>query len=261
MSEVRGGRVDMVIHTGDVFDTAHPGAHAEAAAALLAEAASLVPTVVLAGNHDKRGLAPILGAHPALVLVDHPRRMRVGGLELACIPYQRFSETFATAARALEITTADLVLCHQTFHGHAVPGFMFRVGSHRDVVGPQHLPDREFVALCGHIHTRQVVRTAGATVVTPGSTERTAFAEASETKGYALIEVGRGVQWRFVDTPTRPMVVARGPRDLDRVEPGALVRAEADLHEDVRQRGGWIAPGKVGRPLPPGPRPRQLGLL
>jgi DNA repair exonuclease SbcCD nuclease subunit len=112
--------------------------------------------------------------------------------------------------------------------------------------------------MCGHLHPRQVVRVGGAQVVMPGSTERTAFSEAGETKGYAIWTLGAQVSWAFVDLPGRPLVRVDGPADLDRVVPGAIVRGELDPAE-VTARGGW--PVRVAPRAPRPPPPPQLGLF
>ena len=49
--------VDLVVHTGDLFDRSRPPRKAaEEAIAALAAVARRVPVIVLRGNHDRRGL-------------------------------------------------------------------------------------------------------------------------------------------------------------------------------------------------------------
>ncbi len=57
------GEVDAVVHTGDLFDRSQPPRRAVLAAAeWLGQVARRVPVVVMAGNHDRRGLARYLAA-------------------------------------------------------------------------------------------------------------------------------------------------------------------------------------------------------
>jgi predicted phosphodiesterase len=205
----------------------------------LTELAHRVPVVVIAGDHDRRGLRRHLptGA-PGLIVVDEPTRLPVD----------------------------DLLVCLQSFDGAQVPGLTFRVGKQRETVGAQHLPPCVRFVLCGHIHPRQVVEVGDAVVVHPGSTERTSFHERHEVKGIARWELGREVLWHFEDLDTRPMCVVGEHADLGEVVPEGLVRIPAlswtpELETQVLDRGGWLwgAPPEAARAAPP--RSAQLGLF
>ncbi|MEQ1502506.1 MAG: metallophosphoesterase, partial [Myxococcota bacterium] len=187
--------VDLVVHSGDLFDRSAPDRVAVAVARrLLGEAARRVPVVIIPGNHDRVGLTATIGGLPGVHVADVPERRVVGGLALGLVPYCRTAEAFAAAVAGFG--AVDLVVAHQAFDGHRLPpspgraaGFRFRVGAQAETIGAQHLPRAVRHVACGHLHPRQVVEVGHATVVTPGSTERTAFAEAGQTKGYA--------RWRF----------------------------------------------------------------
>lgn len=265
------GEVDLVVHTGDLYDRSRPPRRAVAAAArLLTGLARHTPVVVLAGNHDRRGLkltVPL--TQRDLHVVDQADRIIVGDLALAVVPYLSDARGWAAAARRAVGPGADLLLCHQAVDGCRVPGFTFRVGRQRDTLGPQHLPTGPAHVLCGHIHPRQVVALGDATVVMPGSTERTSFSERRQTKGAAIWELGRTTTWRWLDLPTRPMRVVGDEDDLAAVRPGDLVRTATsspdlapELDAACLARGGFITGPPPGSP-PPQPRPprRQLGLF
>lgn len=65
---------DLIVHTGDVFDRSRPPARAvREAVDLLVETARRVPVVLLAGNHDRRGLRPSLPTAAAGLLRVHDR--------------------------------------------------------------------------------------------------------------------------------------------------------------------------------------------
>lgn len=276
------GEVDAVVHTGDVFDRSRPPQQAVLfAAELLVLAARRVPVVVMAGNHDKRGLLRYLpDAAPNLHVVDRPRRLEFGGLALGVVPFERTAAGFAVAARVATGPGVDLLLAHQAFDGHRVPTgfvrtpegaerpsrwFTFREGVQADTIGPEHLPPGVRWVLDGHLHPRQVVECGEATVVCPGSTLRTSFAERTHEKGAAVWTFGRTVGWQFTTVRSRPMHLVRGERDLAALEPGNLVRIAVSrgsapeyaeqLARDTLARGGWL----VGRPA--AKRPRQVPSL
>jgi DNA repair exonuclease SbcCD nuclease subunit len=105
------------------------------------------------------------------------------------------------------------------------------------------------------------VRVGEATVLCPGSTERTAFSEAGQTKGYARWSLaGDRGDWRFVDLPTRALRVVKERADLDGVEPGDVVRCSARWEREVRARGAFCRLERAQLPLF-GASPRSRGDL
>jgi len=252
------GEVDLVVHAGDVFDRSRPPMPAvRAAASLLRRVVARVPVVLLAGNHDRRGLWPHLGGiGPGLHIVDAPMRLRVAGVLLALVPHHREASAWAHSARSVVGGGVDLLVTHQAFAGARVPGFTFRVGHPPETVDSRHLPEGVPAVLNGHIHPRQVLDCGGVPVVYPGSTERTSTSEAGQTKGFALWELGLRPSWRFVDLVSRPLVRVDAPRDAGRVRPGALVSivpaALRRLAPLVAARGGIVAlpPSTAQRGLP-----------
>ena len=246
------GEVDLVIHSGDVFDRSRPPPRDVARALeVLSDVARRVPVFVIAGNHDRLGISRhATVAVPRLTLVDDPRRIEHGGAAFGFVPYAPTAEAFAAATARLG--AVDLLVCHQAFDGVEVPRpggrpFTFRVGRQRDTVGPEHLGPVGAVA-CGHIHPRQVVRYGAVPVVHPGSTERTAFVERDQTKGFALWHLGSRSTWRFVDLPSRPMRVVSSPDDLNVVRPGdqVVVRDRAWLGPAL-ERGALVVPPRRER--------------
>lgn len=258
------GEVDLVVHAGDVFDRSRPPPRAVAEArALLVDLSRRVPVLVLAGNHDRRGLQVHLGAGAGtLTVVDRPCAVSIAGLRIACVPHQRLATDWAATARAAVGGGVDLMVTHQAFAGAEVPGFVFRVGGPSETVDERHLPDGVLAVLNGHIHPRQVLRCGDADVVYPGSTERTSFSESGQQKGTALWTWGTRPRWRWVDHPTRGMRRVVGEHELDRVVPGELVGVPTPRLKDwgpaVHARGGILA-------LPPArsraPDRRQLRLF
>lgn len=269
------GEVDAVVHTGDVFDRSRPPRQALLfAAELLVLAARQVPVVVMAGNHDRRGLLRYLPmSAPNLHVVDRPDRVVIRGVAFGVVPFERTAAGFAVAARVATGPGVDLLLAHQAFHGHRVPTsfergphgprpsrwFTFREGVQADTIGEEHLPRGVRWVLCGHLHPRQVVEVGEATVVCPGSTVRTSFAERAHEKGAAVWTLAGSVGWQFTDIRSRPMHLIEQEADLAHVRPGDLVRVgrspvgevAEELAREVLARGGWL----VGRPPAARPKP------
>ena len=257
------GEVDLVVHSGDLFDRSRPPGRAIAeAAALFAEVARVVPTLLMNGNHDWRGYRRVFPVPPAgLDVVDRPARRVFGDVVLALVPWAPDAARWAAHAREAVAGGADVLVAHQAFDGARVPGFTFRVGVQVDTVGPAHLPKGVRHVMCGHLHPRQRVGVGEACVVMPGSTERTAFSERDQTKGVALWSFGRSVEASFLDVAARPMVRITSRADLAAVVPGAMVRidaADVDAAE-VEARGAWCV-DRPPRRAPPPPVP-QLGLF
>jgi DNA repair exonuclease SbcCD nuclease subunit len=88
------------------------------------------------------------------------------------------------------------------------PGnFTFRFGA--DVIRTADLPPAVAVTLSGHIHRHQVLRLPGRPpVIYAGSVERTSFAEASETKGFVVLQLSQSGlgSFEFRPLPAKPMV-------------------------------------------------------
>ena len=278
------GEVDLVVHTGDVFDRSRPPRRVvQAAAELFALVARRVPTVLMAGNHDRRGLLRHLPVQVAgLHVIDRPTRLEVGGLALGVVPFERTAAGWAVAAQLAVGPGVDLLLAHQAFHGHAVPTafregvggeeparwFRFRTGVQADTIGEEHVPASVRHVLCGHLHPRQVVEVGEATVVCPGSTVRTSFAERHVPCSVAHWGLDREVSWAFRDVPSRPMHVvaegAAGEAALARVRPGDLVRVASEARlRLVHARGGWVvgAARPERAPRASSPSSAQLTLL
>jgi DNA repair exonuclease SbcCD nuclease subunit len=256
------GEVDLVLHAGDLFDARTPSRKLQRwTFELLGRVATQVPVVLIPGNHDP---ASLLRKHrlppPDLHIVDAPMRLVFGDLAIAAVPFKRTVGGFQRAAAEAVGPGADALLLHQAVQGCRVPRFTFRVGKPAGTIGLEHLPSGPRWAMGGHLHPRQSVCVGELEVVYPGATCRTAAAEGSASKGYALWEFGRRARWRFVDLPGRPFHIVRQPADLEAVQAEDLVRVSnqqqevyAELFHAARARGAWV----VGRGASEQPRVRR----
>lgn len=247
LEPARRGRVDLVVHGGDLLfrSRVSAGLVMRALEPLLEVADTGVPVVLVPGNHERSAIPyPVLASHDRLHLFDRPRtiRLEIDGLavDLVGFPCQRdrirttFQDLLTQAEESGPPADIRLLCLHQTVEGARVgpADFCFRGGA--DVIPGRDLPAGFAAVLAGHIHRHQVLthdlrgRPLAMPVFYPGSVERTSTAERDEPKGSLMLEVapdrsagGRIRRWSFRPLPTRPMVTAEitpGHRDLGDVE-------------------------------------------
>jgi len=200
LAPARAGEVDAVLHAGDLlYRSRVPAWLSDAALApLRAVADAGVPVLLIPGNHERGQLPhPLLALHRNLHVFDRPRTvaLEAGGVRVAFagFPYAhgvraRFDELLAAATAGAPDADVRLLCLHHCVEGATCgPGdFTFRDGP--DVIPRSALPREVEAVLCGHVHRHQVLRAPGLPpVIYSGSTERTSFAEAGETKGVVLL--------------------------------------------------------------------------
>lgn len=238
-------RVDLVLHAGDLFDSAEPHSRAVAAAAepLRALAAQGIPVVVVPGNHERSVIpATLLLNHPSIHVLSTPRTVpfafAAGTIAVSGFPCVRHASAArfdaALADTGWDATAAQwrVLLVHQTFEGAVCsPGnFRFRAGD--DVVPRTAVPAAFDYVAAGHIHRHQVLASHpdGPPIVYAGASDRISFAELNEPKGAVLIELSAaGVTWRFLEHDVRPLCVT--PIDVTGHSRAALL---AELENRVR---------------------------
>ncbi|NIO02219.1 MAG: metallophosphoesterase [Candidatus Latescibacteria bacterium] len=225
-------RADLVIHGGDFFFRSRvPKKIIDLAYGPLFEfAAHGIPFLIVPGNHERSELPTSLYlAHPNIYVFNRPRTYTfdIAGAKIgiAGFPFERgdirsrFGSVLAQTGWDREQSDVNLLCIHQAVEGAQVgpSNYTFRHGE--DVVKIDDPPAEFMAVLAGHIHRKQIfTRRAGrnrgeVTVIYPGSTERTSFAEKMEEKGFFEITLTRidGSQWRmgkldFKTLPARPMV-------------------------------------------------------
>lgn len=219
---------DLVLHTGDVFDSLRPPYEAlHLGVQALARLASIAPTAVVCGNHDSPQLLRILhnlagmAETRRLWLVTRPDVLTIPGLDgvaVACVPFipltavadlatddpARFEGSYADGIRHLNerlLTQATeqagqrgivLYAAHLYVHG-ARPGRSER----RVTVGEDYATHveglyRAMYTALGHIHDRQLVPGGTVTGRYAGSLVPTDFGEATQDKQALLITIADG---------------------------------------------------------------------
>lgn len=224
------GQVDLVVHGGDVFDRPRiPASLAYQALEPLVRIADRgIPVFVVPGNHERSALPHRrFATHPLTHVFDTPRtfvaEVRGVRIALAGFPYERrnvrnrflnlVEQTGWRQARA----DVRMLCMHHCVEGATVGPGNFTFTYAADVVRGSDIPAQFAVVLSGHIHRRQALthdlrrRPLAAPVLYAGSIERTSFAEATETKGYVLVQLqadedGARARWQFQDLYARPMI-------------------------------------------------------
>jgi DNA repair protein SbcD/Mre11 len=224
------GRVDLVVHGGDLFFRSRvPNALVDMALSpLIRVAEKNVPVFLIPGNHERSRIPLNLWTlHPNFHIFDHPRTFKVvqKGISIALtgFPFERsIRDAFPGLLKkaGLFAAEADLkLLCfHQAVEGaHVGPAdYTFRQGP--DVIPGREIPSGIAAVLSGHIHRTQVLRndlnqqTLKSPVLYPGSIERTSFAEKGEDKNFIILELNASrkpndqiEKIEFHKLPARPM--------------------------------------------------------
>jgi DNA repair exonuclease SbcCD nuclease subunit len=230
LEPAREGRVDLVVHGGDVFDRSRPATSVayQAFEPLARVAERGVPVYVVPGNHE-RGRIPHLrfAQRPGIHLFDRPRTFIAGvrgvRIALAGFPSERddVRAKFVALVNATGWRDADadvrLLCLHQCVEGATVGPGNYTFTTAADVIRGRDVPVGVSAVLSGHVHRHQVLtrdlrqQPLAAPVLYPGSIERTSIAEADEEKGFMIVEVTCGesdprVNWRFHRLPARPLV-------------------------------------------------------
>jgi exonuclease SbcD len=270
------GRVDFVIHGGDVLHRARVPTTLvyQAFEPLKRVADAGVPVFVVLGNHERSRLPHArFAAHPKIHLFDRPRsftlEIRGVRLTLAGFPYehrgirQRFHAALSATGWNREPAEIRLLCAHQCVEGATVGPADYTFRDAPDVIRGRDIPAGFAAVLSGHIHRHQLLtadlrgRPLAAPVLYPGSIERTSIAEKDEPKGYVLLDLepadpggtgagalepgrGRVADWSFEALPARPMLVheiGAEPEGLEATIRRLIDEAPSDAVLRIRVRG------------------------
>lgn len=252
-SDIASRGVDLVLHSGDLFDAKSTPTERLAVAEWLAHVATHAPVVIVRGNHDAIGDLELMGKirsrHP--IIVEEAAGVHVvAGAAVACLAWPRKAELLArigavgneesdaVVAEALrsvmlgfrqQLEAHDgprILLTHAMVRGSKTTAGQPLIGMPMELsLDDLRLAGADFVAL-GHIHAHQSWDGGEAAIVYPGSPRRTEFGDV-DAKGYVIVETlkiagarHQSAGWHFVETPATPMLLLDSAWDA---ESGALI--------------------------------------
>ncbi|OGS41878.1 MAG: hypothetical protein A3K67_01890 [Euryarchaeota archaeon RBG_16_62_10] len=204
-------RPDLVVHAGDLFDTARPQNRAITFALdqLIRLSEAGIETVLISGNHSTPRLRETGSIFSIFEHLDHIHpvfepgieRMVLGDVAVTAIPHSAsppLSQLVPTAKPAGDSPINVLVL-----HAGLLGAGDFRMDEFNEQMVPiEALSDGfDYVAM-GHFHKHEKVRKG---VYYSGSTERLGFGEAAQEKGFLEVDLPSG-DVKFHALETREMV-------------------------------------------------------
>lgn len=230
---------DLVIHSGDLFDSVRPSNRAihEAFKQLARLSRAEIPTVIIAGNHStprQKATGSIFRLFEYLPHI-HPiyegeyRTVEIGDAKIHAIPHAYNEDMFKQNFQRLKADKKfryNILVTHATVIGVTA----FSGGEFKELSIPPNVlsMDFDYIAL-GHLH-RFIPVTENAYYA--GSTERLSFSEADDKKGFLEVELG-SFKVKHVETGTRKMIDIK-PIDCADLDASQVMRAvESSLPGDI----------------------------
>ena len=244
LKQARAAEVDLIVHSGDVFERKSTPAERRAVADWVQEAASVAPVAIVRGNHDVPGDLHILGrleSENSIRVFERPRVEVYSALGFGIIALPWFDKshliaqipaevgdqestrnrTIAAAKQLLDHLRAQVRLLRCQTHGsEVVPilvGHVMVAGSETSTgqtlqgttveLSPSDIRDVGCTyAALGHIHKAQGWYDGA--VAYAGSPRRHNFGE-GEAKGWRLVEIegGKLRSSQFMKLPARRIVL------------------------------------------------------
>jgi DNA repair exonuclease SbcCD nuclease subunit len=208
-------RPDLVLHSGDLFDTVRPSNRAISfvVGQLLELSSAGIPTVIISGNHSTPRLREtgsvfkvfehIENIH--LAYVGNKQEFEFGDVKVHALPHSADKELFDREMASMAPDPdfdANIAMLHAGISGMSV----FRMNEFNELMASAGQLDRgfDYVAL-GHYHEHCEVAPG---VVYAGSTERLGFGEANQPKGFVELDTSTG-KWKFHEMAARTMLDLR----------------------------------------------------
>ena len=203
-------RPDVILHSGDLFDSIRPSNRTLGFAMeqFLRLSREGIPIVIIAGNHS---MPRIRETGSVFRLFDHIdevhciyrggyEKVKIGDMTIHGLPYGEGDEYLT---RLDSISPADSRYNVMMLHtGVASLKTFQNSGSNDQVIEDSHLQkNMDYVAL-GHYHGYQKILD---NTYYSGSTERFSFSEARQDKGYLIVDLDKGIK-EFVSLPARKMI-------------------------------------------------------
>ena len=228
MEYARKNKPDIVLIGGDLFDTINP--RNPPRSLLMKTFRSLheqgVRVFAISGHHDtpkslEEGSSPLTVygesgyvtfcssyAQPTTV----PFASRDGeNVSLTAVSYNPFAVSNVDPLGTMKLAPAadiNILLFHYPISGFR--GYF----PNEPVVQLSTIPKSFQLVVAGHLHAYQQLESRGTSLICPGSTERTAFSEETEQKGFVWIELtkdGLASKPEFISTPARRLQTIEFP--------------------------------------------------
>jgi DNA repair exonuclease SbcCD nuclease subunit len=232
---------DVVIHSGDLFDSVRPSNRAISVAldniARITEAG--IPVVVIAGNHSTPRLRE---TGSVFKILEHVRGVRavysgiyervvLGDLTVHAVPHTEGEQLLTELDKVRP--DGDARYNVETLHAGVSGLNVFKMGEFNETIVPSSYlrSDMDYIAL-GHYHNYS---SAADNAYYAGSVERLSFAEADEAKGFVVVELDSKKR-RFVKLAAREMMDL-GPIDASDLDAASLMDEISNVLDTVSMEG------------------------
>lgn len=193
-------RPDVILHSGDLFDSVRPSTRALtfAMSQLLRLSEEGIPTVIISGNHETPRTTEALCVFelfvhlPNIYPIYHGRYQtaEVGDLKIHAFPQDSIIDEELRNVLQYQLnntTDYNVALIHGSVTGESLPSYM--TGDPREsIFDLKDLSAFDYVAL-GHWHVFTEVEP---TIYYSGSTERFGFSEVGQEKGFVEVRLNPG---------------------------------------------------------------------
>jgi len=230
---------DLVIHSGDLFDSIRPSNRAirEAFRQLVRLSTAKIPTVIIAGNHSTPRQKVTGSIFQLFEYLEHIypifdgeyKTLEIGDCKIHAIPHAYNEEMFKQNFENLHV---DKNFKHNilVIHATVIGVIAFSGGEFKELSIPASVLSKDFdyIAL-GHIHKFiQVAENA----YYAGSPERLGFGEADYKKGFLEVELG-SLKVKHIETKARDMIDVN-PIDCSELDATQIMRTiESSLPSDI----------------------------
>ena len=230
---------DLVIHSGDLFDSVRPSNRAihEAFRQLVRLSRAEIPTVIISGNHSTPRQRTTGSIFSLLEFLEHIypvfegeyKTLEIGDAKVHAIPHPYSEEMYEENFRKLKVDNKfsyNILVTHGTVIG--VTGFTgaeFKELS----IPPRVLSNKfDYIAL-GHLH--KFIKVSDNAYYS-GSPERLGFAESNYKKGFLDVSLG-SLQVKHIKTNAREMIDIK-PIDCSKLDATQVMReVENSIPSDI----------------------------
>ncbi len=232
---------DVVIHSGDLFDSVRPSNRAISVALdnLARITAAGIPVVAIAGNHSTPRLRE---TGSVFKIMEHVRGLRAvysgayervvhDDLTIHAIPHNEGDALFTELDKVRPDSDANYNV--ETLHAGVSGLNVFKMGEFNETIVPSSYlrSDMDYIAL-GHYHNYS---SAADNAYYAGSIERLSFSEADEAKGFVVIDLGTKKR-KFVKLAAREMMDL-GPIDASGMDAASLMEEISNVLDTVSMEG------------------------